>query len=82
MIKSDLEIIWFWHNRGRIILVSDTIVSCVEDVIKDVFLHLPDLRMAVIPTFHVTVILKSLVSILLSYEIEELRQTNATNRVN
>ena len=64
MIKSDLEIMWFRHNRGRIVLVSDAIVSCVEDIIKDVFLHLSDLRMAVIPTLHVPVILKLLVSIL------------------
>ena len=59
MIKSDLEIIRFRHNRCRIILIRDPIISCVEDVIKDVFLHLPDLRMAVIPTLHVTVILKT-----------------------
>ena len=71
MIKSDLEIMWFRHNRGRIVLVSDAIVSCVEDVIKDVFLHLPDLRMAVIPTLHVPVILKLLVSFLPSCKRKE-----------
>ena len=59
MIKSDLEIIRFRHNRCWIILIRDAIISCVKDVVKDVFLHLPDLRMAVIPALHVTVILKT-----------------------
>ena len=38
------------NNRGRVVLFGGVVVGCVKDVVEDVLLHLPDLRVPVDPS--------------------------------
>ena len=38
------------NDWGRVVLLRGIVVSCVKDVVEDVLLHLPDLRVTIDPS--------------------------------